>query len=127
MFPRQDRDTPTGGYSRSGISGTGTTGSVVKIRLPASSSTATPVNGPGAVQRTNPTKSDVSVAGEHLLDEPGVLPVGLQRDLHLFEHGALFHQPAAHHQLFRFQVADGCRRADSSRLAASWENSIPTG
>ena len=39
---------------------TGTTGSVVKMRFPASSSTATPVNGPGAVQRTDPTKSDVS-------------------------------------------------------------------
>ena len=57
MPVRQDRDT-TGLYS----SGTGTTGSVVKMRLPASSSTATPVNipSPGAVQRTDPTKSDVS-------------------------------------------------------------------
>ena len=41
---------------------TGTTGSVVTMRLPASSSTAIPVNRPGAVQRTDPTKSDVSVA-----------------------------------------------------------------
>ena len=42
---------------------TGTTGNVVKIWLLASSSTATPVNIPpsGAVQRTDPTKSDVSV------------------------------------------------------------------
>ena len=40
---------------------TGTTGSVVKMRLPASSSTATPVNRPGAAQRTDPAKSDVSV------------------------------------------------------------------
>ena len=43
-------------YSRSILSSTGTTGSVVKIRLAASSSTATPVNNPpsGAVQRTRP-------------------------------------------------------------------------
>ena len=42
----------------------GTTGSVVKIRLPASSSTATPVNDSpaGTVQRTDPTKSVVSVS-----------------------------------------------------------------
>ncbi len=47
-------------YSWDILSRTGTTGSVVKIRLPASSSTATPVNiaSPGgAVQRTSPTKS----------------------------------------------------------------------
>ena len=45
MFPRQDRDT-TGVYSRSGISGTGTTGRVVKIRLPGSISRATALNSP---------------------------------------------------------------------------------
>ena len=51
-------------YSRDMLSSTGTTGSVVKMRLPASTSTANPVNfpSPGAVQRTVPTKSVVSVA-----------------------------------------------------------------
>ena len=48
---------------------TGTTGSVVKMRFSASSSTATPVNTPppsaGAVPRTDPTKSDVSVQVEN--------------------------------------------------------------
>ena len=41
----------------------GTTGRVVKIRLPVSSSTATPVNipSPAAVHLTDPTKSLVSV------------------------------------------------------------------
>ena len=48
-------------YSREVLSGTGTTGSVVKIRLAASSSKATPVNRSSAVQRTDPTKSDASV------------------------------------------------------------------
>ena len=42
MFLRQDRDT-TGVYSRSGISGTGTTGRVVKMRLPGSISRAAAV------------------------------------------------------------------------------------
>ena len=49
-------------YSREILSGTGTTGNVVKIWLAASSSNAIPVNrpSPGAVQRTDPTESDVS-------------------------------------------------------------------
>ena len=40
---------------------------MVKIWLLASSSTTTPVNAPspGAVQRTDPTKSDVSVRGNN--------------------------------------------------------------
>ena len=61
MFPRQNRDT-TGVYSRSGLSGTGTTGSVVKIRLPGSISGATAENSPSptASQRTDPRKADVS-------------------------------------------------------------------
>ena len=60
----QDRDT-TGVYSRSVLSGTGTTGSVVKMRVPGSISRATAVNRspPGALQRTDPAKSDVSVSG----------------------------------------------------------------
>ena len=48
-------------YSREVLSGTGTTSSVVKMRLAASSSKATPVNRSGAVQHTDPTKSDASV------------------------------------------------------------------
>ena len=58
-------DEPPRVYSRSVLSSTGTTGKVVKLRLTASSSTATPVNipSPGAAQRTDPTKSDVSATG----------------------------------------------------------------
>ena len=51
-------------YSQEIIFGPGTTGSVVKIRFPASNSTAAAVNIPSpgeAVQRTDPTKSDISV------------------------------------------------------------------
>ena len=64
MFPRQNRGT-TGVYSRSVLSGTGTTGSVVKMRLPGSISRATALNSrsPTASQRTDPTKSDVSALG----------------------------------------------------------------
>ena len=64
---------------------TSSTGSVVKIWLPASSSTATPVNipsplgGRGAAHR--PHEIGCIGTGEHLLDVPGVLPVGRQRDL----------------------------------------------
>ena len=49
---------------RSGHRETGIRGKVVKIRLPESISKATPVNRPssGALQRTAPTKSDVSVS-----------------------------------------------------------------
>ena len=43
---------------------------------------------PSTVQRTDPRKSDVSVRGERLFDEPGGLPVGLQRNLLLFERDA---------------------------------------
>ena len=63
--------------------------------------------------------------GEHLFDEPGLLPVGLQRDLHLFEHSAPAHQSAHHPHRFLSQVVEGRRRADSSRLAASRENEHP--
>ena len=59
---------------------------VVKMRLPASSSRAT-VNlpPPDTVQRTDPTKSEVSVRGEHLVDELRRLAIGCQRDLCLFQ------------------------------------------
>ena len=49
------RNDPAPVYSRESHLWTGTTGSVVKSRLPPSSSTATPVNRPGAMQRTDPT------------------------------------------------------------------------
>ena len=64
MFPRQDRDTGRV-YSRSGISGTGNTGKVVKVRVAGSISRATALNRPSptASQRTDPAKSDVSAAG----------------------------------------------------------------
>ena len=57
---RHDRQ---GGEDSAASGPIGTTGSVVKIRLPASSSTATPVHDSpaGTVQRTDPTKSVVSV------------------------------------------------------------------
>ena len=53
------------------------------MRLAASSSTATPVNRPpsGAVQRTDPREVGRIGVGERLVDEPGCLPVGLQRAL----------------------------------------------
>ena len=56
---------PPSVYSRSGISGTGTTGSVAKMRLPGSISRTTALNSPSptASQRTDPVKSDVSAAG----------------------------------------------------------------
>ena len=67
MFPRRNRNT-TSVYSRSVLSGTGTTGTTgraVKVRVPGSISRATAVNksSPTASQRTDPTKSDVSAAG----------------------------------------------------------------
>ena len=63
------------------------------MRLTASSSTATPVNIPssGAAQRTDPAKSDVSAPVNHLVDEPGRLPVGFQGDTRIVEHGAPLH------------------------------------
>ena len=56
---------PPSVYSRDGVSGTGTTGSVVKMRVPGSISRATALNSPSptASQRTDPAKSDVSAAG----------------------------------------------------------------
>ena len=107
MFPRQSRDT-TGVYSRSGISGSGNTGSVVKMRLPGSISRATALNSPSptASQRTDPAKSDVSVRGERLVDEPGRLPVGLQGETHEVAQHALPPQVAPHQPRTRFQVVD---------------------
>ena len=95
MFPRQDRDT-TGVYSRSGISGTGTTGRVVKIRLPGSISRATALNSPSptASLRTDPAKSDVSAAENASSMSQGRLPVGLQMDTRSVEQHALSHQVA---------------------------------
>ncbi len=46
--------------------------------------------------------------GEQLLDVPGFLPVGRQRNLHRFEHNAPAHQPAAHHQRFLSQGLSNC-------------------
>ena len=82
----------------------GTTGSVVKMRFSASISTATPVNRSGAVQRTDPHEVRRIGKGEHLLDVPGLLPVSCQVNLHLFEHDAIFHQPATHRHRFFAQV-----------------------
>ena len=122
MFPRQNRDT-TGVYSRSGISGTGTTGRVVKIRLPGSISRATALNSPSptASQRTDPAKSDVSAAGNAWSMSQGRLPVGLQRDARGVEQHALPHQVAAQQPRTRFQVVEGDSGRDSSLLAAHRE------
>ena len=48
-----------------GLAGTGTTGSVVKMRLPGSISRATALNlpSPTEAQRTDPARSDVSAPG----------------------------------------------------------------
>ena len=49
-------------YSRNGVFGTGTTESVVKVRVPGSISRATTLNtpSPGEMQRTDLNKSDIS-------------------------------------------------------------------
>ena len=64
---------------------------------------------------------------ERLVDEPGRLPVGLQRNLHLFEHNAPAHQSATHLYRFRSQVVDRDPRGDSSLLAAHREEGVPYG
>ena len=84
------------------------------------------MNRPGAVQRTDPTKSDVSVAVK-LLDVPGLLPVSLQVNLHRFEYNAPAHQPATHRDRFLTQVVERRCGADSSGLAASGEEGVPHG
>ena len=62
--------------------------------LTASSSTATPVNipSPGAAQRTDPAKSDVSAPVNTSLMNQRRLPVGRQSDLRFFRHNAPAHQ-----------------------------------
>ena len=65
--------------------------------------------------------------GERLFDEPGSLPVGLQRNLRLFERDAPAHQLAAHLHRFLSQVVKGRRGADSSLLAAHREEDVPDG
>ena len=76
MFPRQDRDT-TGVYSRDGISGTGTTGSVVKMRVPGSISRATAVNSPSpALSCFDPITHHVYTA----INRTGKEPIEAQKD-----------------------------------------------
>ena len=82
---------------------------------------------PGAVQRTDPTKSEVSVPVNNSSMYRASCPLALQRNLRLFEHDAVFHQLATHLQGFLSQVADGGSGADSSRQAASREEGIPYG
>ena len=128
MFPRQDRDT-TGVYSRSGISGTGTTGSVVKMRLPG-----VHFQGYGAEQPLphriaahRPREGGRIGGGERLVDEPGRLPVGLQRDARGVEQHALPHQVAAQQARTRFQVVERDSGRDSSLLAAHREEGVADG
>ena len=99
------------------------------MRVPGSISRATAVNSPSptASQRTDPTKSDVSVAGERLVDEPGRLPVGLQRETRGVAQHALSQQVAAHQRRTRFQVVDRDPRGDSSLLAAHREDGVADG
>ena len=65
--------------------------------------------------------------GEHIFNEPGGLPVGLQMNLHLFQRDAPAHQVATHPHRFRSQVVQRRRRADSPCLAAGREQDIPDG
>ena len=58
-----ERGAPAAVYSWNGLSGTGTTGNVVKMRLAASSSTATALNSPAASQRAGAAQSDVLAPG----------------------------------------------------------------
>ena len=56
--------------------------------------------------------------GEHLFDVLGLLSVGCQRDLHLFEHQAVFHQSAGHHQLGLAQISDRrCGAVEAQRMS----------
>ena len=99
-----------GVYSSAILSSTGTTGRVVKMRLAPSTSTANPVYSPcpGALQRTVPAKSVVSVAvnsssmnhdRRRLLQYRAAahqparhLPVALQRNRRLLQYRAAAHQ-----------------------------------
>ena len=80
----------------------------MKVRVPGSISRATALNRPSPIasQRTDPTKSDVSVPGNACIDEPGRLPVGLQRETRGVAQHALAQQVAAHQPRTRFQVVE---------------------
>ena len=80
-----------------------------------------PRGGRGATHR--PHEIGCIGEGEHLFDVQGLLPVGRQRDRHLFEHQALFHQPAAHHQLGLAQIPDRRCGAELPR-PANWEEGV---
>ena len=95
---------PPSGYSRSGISGTGTTGSVAKMRLPGSISRITALNSPSPTASHRSREVGCISGGERLVDEPGRLPVGLQRDARGVKQHALSHQVAAQQPRTRFQV-----------------------
>ena len=79
------------------------------------------------MQRTDPTKSDVSVLVNICSMNRASWPVGRQRDLFSFEHDARFHQLAIHHHRFRSQVVAYRRSTDSSRLTPSREDGILDG
>ena len=98
-------------------------------RVPESTSRTTALNStsPTASQAHRPHEVGRIGGGERLVDEPGRLPVGLQGDLHLFEHSAFTHQSAAHHYPFFSRVVNCGGGADFPRLAADREEDVPDG
>ena len=65
--------------------------------------------------------------GERRINEPGRLPVGRQRNRHLFEHGTRAQQFATHLHRFLFQVVDRDPGGDSSLPAAHREDGVSDG
>ena len=82
---------------------------------------------PGCIAAHRPREAGRIGGGERRADEPGRLPVGLQRNLHLFEQHAAAHQSAAHLHRTRFQIVDGDPRGDSSLLAVHREEGVADG
>ena len=64
-------------------------------------------------------------AREHLVDEPGILAVGRQRDIRGVEPHALLHQVAPHQFRARFQVVDRNPRVEPVLLAPHRDDDLP--
>ena len=96
------------------------------MRLSASISRANPVNLPsfGAVQRTDPSKSEVTALANNSWMNRGRLTVAGQGNFLLFQYPAVPHQLACDYERLLFQVADGHSRADPSHLVSSREDRV---
>ena len=71
------------------------------MRVPGSISRATALNHPSPTASHRPHEVGRIGGGERLVDEPGRLPVGLQRDPHGIAWHALPHQVAPHQPRIR--------------------------